>query len=55
MKKHDEELLLCPRCKVEMDKIEKNDVIIDVCRKCKGMWLDYGEVDKLAEFANNNQ
>ena len=46
-KKHGEELLMCPRCKVKMRKIKKGEVIIDVCRSCKGMWLDDKEIDKL--------
>ena len=42
-----EPYLKCPRCRIDMDKIEKNEVIIDVCRKCNGMWLDDKEVDKI--------
>ena len=48
---HGEELLICPRCKIEMEKLKKDDIIIDVCKKCEGMWLDAGEMDKLAEMA----
>jgi len=44
-----EELLLCPRCKDYMKKLKKNDVIIDVCKKCGGMWVDAGELEKLAD------
>jgi uncharacterized protein len=43
----------CPRCKVTMKKLKKQDVIIDVCSKCHGMWLDAGEVDKLASMRGN--
>jgi Zn-finger nucleic acid-binding protein len=49
-KKTGEELLLCPRCKVFMKKLKKNDVIIDVCKKCHGMWVDAGELEKLAKL-----
>ena len=42
--------LICPRCRIKMKKIVKDDVIIDVCTKCKGMWLDHGEMDKLAKI-----
>jgi Zn-finger nucleic acid-binding protein len=45
-----EEYLLCPRCKVYMEKLVKKDVVIDVCQKCKGMWVDAGELEKLAEI-----
>ena len=36
-----------------MEKLKKEDVIIDVCKKCGGMWLDAGEMDKLADMAQN--
>ena len=52
-KVHGEELLICPRCKINMEKLKKEDVIIDVCKKCGGMWLDAGEMDKLADMAQN--
>jgi len=34
-----------------MKKLKKRDVSIDVCSKCKGMWLDKGEIEKLADMA----
>lgn len=42
--------LNCPRCSVRMKKLVKRDVVIDVCRKCGGMWVDAGELEKLAEI-----
>ena len=42
--------LLCPRCHVVMKKIHKNNVTIDVCTKCKGMWLDDNEINKLIQL-----
>jgi len=50
-KRHGEKLLDCPRCKIEMEKLKKKDVIIDVCSKCGGMWLDKGETEKLVNIA----
>jgi hypothetical protein len=49
-KKTGEEYLLCPRCKINMKKLVKKDVVIDVCRKCRGMWVDAGELEKLAQI-----
>ena len=49
-KKCTEQLLLCPRCNIYMKKLIKKDVIIDVCSKCKGMWVDAGELEKLAKM-----
>ena len=54
-KKYGEELLDCPRCKIKMRKIKKHEVIIDVCKKCKGMWVDDKEIDKLIFFAGNKK
>lgn len=42
--------LKCPRCDKVMEKIKKADVIIDVCRECQGMWLDKGEMERLAKY-----
>ena len=49
-KKTGEALLLCPRCMEEMKKIVKKDVVIDICKKCGGMWVDAGELEKLAKI-----
>ena len=41
----------CPKCWVEMDREEIEipgpNVLIDICPKCKGIWLDKGELNKL--------
>lgn len=52
---HGEELLMCPRCSVKMQKLKKEEIIIDVCKKCSGMWVDAGEMEKLAEMAQKNK
>jgi hypothetical protein len=39
--------LICPRCHIYMKKVNKNGVTIDFCTKCRGMWLDDKEIDKL--------
>ena len=52
-KVHNEEILTCPRCNVKMEKLKKNDVIIDICKKCNGMWLDDGEIQRLAEMSKD--
>ena len=50
-----EEHLPCPRCNIDMEKLVKKDVVIDICKKCKGMWVDAGELEKLAEIAKEEQ
>jgi Zn-finger nucleic acid-binding protein len=32
-----------------MREREKEDVVIDICPNCRGVWLDAGELDKLTE------
>ena len=54
-KKHGEDILECPKCKTKMRKIKKHDVIIDVCNKCKGMWLDDNEINKLIELTKDGK
>lgn len=40
----------CPVCK-ETDLVmsERSGVEIDYCPKCRGVWLDRGELDKIIE------
>lgn len=44
----------CPLC-VEVDLLmsERSGVEIDYCPKCRGVWLDRGELDKI--LANSKQ
>ena len=44
-------LLMCPNCSEGMQEIKRNDVQIDVCTKCRGVWLDRGELEKLLQTA----
>lgn len=37
----------CPSCQTTMREREKEDVIIDVCPNCRGIFLDHGELEKL--------
>jgi uncharacterized protein len=40
--------LKCPVCAGEMREQERQGVTIDVCSQCRGVWLDRGELEKLA-------
>jgi len=46
-----EKTIECPKCWVEAKKEKMEafgpDVIIDVCPKCRGIWLDQGELKKI--------
>ncbi|TKB75121.1 MAG: hypothetical protein E8D45_07980 [Nitrospira sp.] len=39
----------CPRCSnVLLNEITKAGVLVDLCDTCHGMWLDRGELEKIA-------
>ena len=37
----------CPACNVALVMSERQGIEIDYCPKCRGIWLDRGELDKL--------
>lgn len=39
----------CPVCRVDLVMADKQGVEIDYCPKCRGIWLDRGEIDKIVE------
>jgi Zn-finger nucleic acid-binding protein len=41
--------LLCPACMVELKITDRQDVEIDYCPQCRGVWLDRGELDKIID------
>jgi hypothetical protein len=38
-----------------MDEVSKTGILIDVCPKCKGVWLDRGELNQLLERVKVHQ
>jgi len=34
----------CPKCEGKLHEITFEQVVIDVCDKCQGVWLDAGEL-----------
>ena len=48
----------CPNCDQTLVMTERQGVEIDYCPKCRGVWLDKGELDKIIEkstAAESNQ
>ena len=42
------DIMKCPKCKnVDLLLVDRNDVEIDYCPNCHGVWLDKGELDKV--------
>lgn len=42
----------CPVCDTDLRVVDRAGVEIDICPRCKGVWLDRGELDKLIERAD---
>lgn len=40
----------CPNCNETLLMTQRNNVEIDYCPNCRGVWLDKGELDKLLEY-----
>ena len=46
----------CPTCKeVTLVMTTRQDIEIDYCPECRGVWLDRGELDKLIEKSSAQQ
>lgn len=43
----------CPVCKVNLIMTDRQGIEIDYCPKCRGVWLDRGELDKIIERSVN--
>ena len=39
----------CPNCNETLVMTDRQGVEIDYCPKCRGVWLDKGELDKIIE------
>lgn len=40
-------LLMCPNCDGSMRAVQRAGVEFDMCPRCRGVWLDRGELEKL--------
>ena len=44
--------MLCPNCKTEnLITSERQNIQIDHCPRCRGVWLDRGELEKLIQMS----
>jgi uncharacterized protein len=39
----------CPRCDGSLKEMKAEEVTIDTCEKCGGVWLDSGELEQLTK------
>jgi len=42
----------CPNCDQLLQITHRQNIEIDYCPTCRGIWLDKGELDKLIDFSN---
>lgn len=42
----------CPNCNETLLMTQRNNIEIDYCPSCRGVWLDKGELDKMLDFAS---
>ena len=42
----------CPKCDAALMMAERQNVEVDYCPSCRGVWLDRGELDKIIERAS---
>lgn len=40
--------MLCPRCGVPLAEARRAGILVDACRGCGGVWLDDGELVRIA-------
>lgn len=40
---------LCPSCHVELAESTLGEIFVDVCMRCRGIWLDRGELTRAVE------
>ena len=48
-KQKDTHWMKCPKCGSDLKEITYQDVAIDECTECGGIWLDNGELELLAK------
>ncbi len=40
----------CPRCRKGMERPLVGGISVDVCRDCRGIWFDHGELQKITSI-----
>ena len=47
-------LLCCVKCTSVLDKTRIDDIELDTCPRCGGLWLDHGETERLAKKTSSD-
>ena len=51
---HEKPHMPCPHCAESLVMSERQGVEIDFCPRCRGVWLDRGELDKILERSSRD-
>ena len=43
----------CPNCNETLVMADRQGIEVDYCPKCRGVWLDRGELDKIIERSSS--
>jgi Zn-finger nucleic acid-binding protein len=43
-------VLTCPKCRGEMRTYERNGIHLEQCGSCRGIFLDFGELESLTQM-----
>jgi Zn-finger nucleic acid-binding protein len=41
--------LACPKCGARMLEFERTTILVEQCQECRGIFLDYGELERLID------
>src|SRR5262245_35017666 len=44
----------CPKCGEKLVSLQHNEVTVEECPSCRGMWLDRGQLEILAQRENES-
>lgn len=45
---------VCPKCDVPLFVLHSQDIEVDFCKRCRGLWLDAGELEALLQRTGAN-
>ncbi|MGL4552674.1 MAG: zf-TFIIB domain-containing protein, partial [Gemmataceae bacterium] len=45
----------CPVCAVTLNVLHREGIEIDMCPRCRGVWLDRGELEKILERSSHDR
>jgi uncharacterized protein len=40
---------VCPKCHGKMRRYERSGIVVEQCEECRGVFLDYGELERLID------